>query len=463
MNNPYLSLDQQIVGDVYTSSEVMNNLTVLCDDFGSRFAGTVEEKQAADFILGCFQEYGLSEARLETYPYAGWSRGNASLKITAPIEREIPCISLPYCPSQSVNGELISVGFGGPDDFERLSGKLSDKIVLASSASSPEIGRWVHRKEKYERSVLAQAQAFIFVSEHAGVGPETGSLQNNRPAPIAGISISKEDGAFLQRLIDRKSCIQLQIETTDVNTPRISWNVVADLPAEGPDAVNEEQIVLGCHYDGHDISQGAHDPASGLVLMIESARVLAKYARSALKRTIRFIAFGTEEIGLTGAFQYVKAHQAEMDQLRFMYNLDAAGGSSRKGLVLHRWAELTSFFENAYREMSVKLPVGQKLHSYSDHFPFFLAGVPSGHMGDPESGPKGRGFGHTAYDTLEKIEIDHLRAGSAISARLALRMGADLAFQPVRRNNTSVDQIIAIDPGLEGYRVAQTLADQLSD
>ena len=41
MNNPYLSLDQQIVGDVYTSSEVMNNLAVLCDEFGSRFAGTV--------------------------------------------------------------------------------------------------------------------------------------------------------------------------------------------------------------------------------------------------------------------------------------------------------------------------------------------------------------------------------------------------------------------------------------
>ena len=77
-------------------------------------------------------------------------------------------------------------------------------------------------------------------------------------------------------------------------------------PAEGPNAINEEQIVLGCHYDGHDISQGAHDPASGLVLMIESARVLAKHARSALKRTIRFIAFGTEEIGLTGAFQYQK-------------------------------------------------------------------------------------------------------------------------------------------------------------
>lgn len=460
MPNPYLSIDQQIVGDIYTSNEVMDNLTVLCDDFGSRFAGTIAEKQAADFILDRFHEYGLSDARLEPYSYAGWSRGEATLKIIEPLERKISCISLPYCPSQSLTGELISVGFGGPDDFDRLSGQLAGKIVLASSASAPKLGRWVHRKEKYERSVLAQAQAFIFVSEHVGVGPETGSLQNNRPAPIAGISVSKEDGAFLQRLIDRKGHVRLQIETTDVNVPRTSWNVVADLSAQSDQPIAKEQIVLGCHYDGHDISQGAHDPASGLVLVIESARVLAKYARTILNRTVRFIAFGTEEIGLTGAFQYVKAHQSEMDQLRFMYNLDAAGGSSRKGFVLHRWPDLTHFFQNAYYEMATDLPVGQKLHSYSDHFPFFLAGVPSGHMGDPESGPKGRGFGHTVYDTLDKIKIDNLRAGSSIATRLALRMAMNPDFQPTRRDNMSVAKIIDNDPGLEGYRVAKTLAKQ---
>ena len=73
--NPYLQLDQQMVGDIYTSREVMENLTVLCDEYGARFAGTPEEYEAANFIAACFKRYGLQNVNLETYPYAGWTRG----------------------------------------------------------------------------------------------------------------------------------------------------------------------------------------------------------------------------------------------------------------------------------------------------------------------------------------------------------------------------------------------------
>ena len=48
--NPFLRQDQQIVGDIFTSSQVMDNLTMLCDEFGSRFGGTAGERQAAEFI-----------------------------------------------------------------------------------------------------------------------------------------------------------------------------------------------------------------------------------------------------------------------------------------------------------------------------------------------------------------------------------------------------------------------------
>ena len=48
--NPFLSVDQQIVGDIFTSTEVMDNLTILCDDFGARFGGTEEERLAAEFL-----------------------------------------------------------------------------------------------------------------------------------------------------------------------------------------------------------------------------------------------------------------------------------------------------------------------------------------------------------------------------------------------------------------------------
>ncbi len=452
--NPYLQIDQQMVGDIYTAREVMDNLTVLCDDFGSRFAGTPDERRAADFICETFNRYGLKDARLESYPYAGWSRGPATLEIVEPIHRSLHCISLPYCPTDDTTAELISVGYGSPAEYEGLSDEMKGRIVMAGSASPPDLGRWVHRKEKYERSVLGGASAFIFISESPGVGPETGSLQNDQPAPIPGISICKEDGEFLTRLMKRKGTVRLRLHTTDVNEPRTSWNVVADLPGkEHPD----EMIILGCHYDGHDISQGAVDPASGMVLVIEAARVLALYAGEQLKRTVRCVGFGTEEIGLTGAFRYADAHEGELDSVRFMYNLDAAGGSSRKGVVLHRWQDLAPFFRDAAKELAADIPVGQHMHPYSDHFPFVLKGVPTAHMGDPDAPPSGRGFGHTAYDTLDKVELENLRKGSAAAARLALRIANADDFPAQRRNAEAVQTLIDTDPGLEGYRVSLEL------
>ena len=444
-----------MVGDIYTSREAMDNLTILCDDFGSRFAGTPEERKAAEFIQETFVRYGLKNVRLEAYPYAGWSRGKATLEIVEPVQKSIPCISLPYCPADEIAAELISAGYGSPTEYEGIGDQLAGKIVMALSASPPDLGRWVHRNEKYDRAVLGGAKVFIFVSEHSGVGPETGSLQNDSIAPIPGISICKEDGAFLLRLAERYGNVRLHVRTTDINEAQTSWNVIGDLPGnESPD----EMVIVGCHYDGHDISQGAHDPASGMVSVIEASRVLSRYAANILKRTVRFIAFGTEEIGLTGAFRYVSAHNDELDKIRFMFNMDASGGAGRKGIGLHQWEELESFFKEAAKDMAAEIPIGQKLNSYSDHFPFVLKGVPSGDMSDPEAPPHGRGFGHTAYDTLEKVELENLRTASAVGARLALRIANADEFPAKRRTNTAIQEVIDSDPGLEGYRVSLELA-----
>ena len=453
--NPYLQLDQQMVGDIYTSQEVMENLTVLCDEYGARFAGTPEEYEAATFIAACFKRYGLQNVELEAYPYAGWTRGTATLEVLEPIRRTLHCISLPYCPAGDITTELVSAGYGSPAEYEALGNTATAKLVMAQSASPPDLGRWVHRKEKFERAVLAGASGFIFVSEHPGVGPETGSLQNNQEAPIPGISVCKEDGEFLKRLLTRAAGnVKLKLKTTDINEPRTSWNVVADLPGK---ETPEEMVIVGCHYDGHDISQGAHDPASGMVSVIEAARVLSTYATDSLKCTLRFIAFGTEEIGLTGAFRYVDAHASELDNIRFMLNMDAAGGASRKGIVLHHWDRLDPFFNTARQQMNAEMPVGQKVHSYSDHFPFFLKGVPSSHMGDPEAPPAGRGFGHTAYDTLDKVHLENLRAASATGARVALRCANAADFPAKRRSLEDVQKIVDTDPGLEGYRISLQL------
>src|SRR5207244_1925661 len=182
-------------------------------------------------------------------------------------------------------------------------------------------------------------------------------------APIPGISISRESAAYLERLAERFGPVALRLETTDSSAPATSWNVAGELPGSGG---SSEWVLLGCHYDGHDISQGAEDPASGAVAVLEAARVLAVHTAPADRRArIRFVFFGTEEIGLIGAYRYVDAHLAELDSLRFFLNMDAVGGAGRKGVNINRWPELDPFFENARREMAAEMPLGQKVGGFS--------------------------------------------------------------------------------------------------
>lgn len=457
-DNPFLAVERRMLGDIYTSSAAMDNLTVLCDDFGSRFSGTEGERQAVDFLARTFQEYGLENVHTEEYGYMGWTRGPARVEVVHPVRKEIPCFSLPMCPPGVVEAELVSVGDGAPAEFERLGERLRGQIVMASSRPPRGLNRTVHRSEKYQRSFLGGAAAFLYANQYEGYGPETGSIANDREAPIPGIAISRESATYLLRLAERFGAVRLRVETTDRSAPARAWNVVGDLPGGSP---NGEWVVVGCHYDGHDIAQGAGDPASGTVAVVEAARVLAAHARGddfpPRQAGIRFVMFGTEEIGLLGAYRYVDAHDDELDQVRFMLNLDAAGGGSRKGLIINHWPELDSFFEAARRQMAAEMPLGQKAEGFSDHFPFFLEGVPTAYMGDPEKVDTGRGFGHTAHDTLDKINPNNLRAAAANACRVALRIACAAEWPARRRANEAVQAIIAGEPNLE----AMCLRDQM--
>ncbi|MCZ6633499.1 MAG: M28 family peptidase [bacterium] len=450
--NPFLELDRKMVGDIHTSSEAMENMEILCDDFGSRFGGTAGERQAATFFRDKYKEYGLSKARMEPYKYASWARGETTLEIVSPVQHEIPCIALPYCPSARLEAELIDVKDGMPGDFEVR--KLRGKIVMATSFPGRGLGRSVHRSEKYARSALGGGIGFIFMNHYEGLGPATGSIANNREALIPGISISKEWGEYLLRLVRRKGKVRLKLRTRNRTRTRTSWNVVGELPGNRN---SDRWAVIGCHYDGHDISQGAHDPVSGMAAILEAARVLSAYAADRIGCGIRFIAFGTEEIGLIGAKEYVKAHLEEMGQIRLMLNMDAAGGAGRKGIVMHHWPVLDDFFEGAREQMAYDLPYGQRLSAFSDHFPFFEAGVPTASMGDVEATFSGRGFGHTAFDTLDKIKLSNLREAASVACRVLLRVACAEKWPARLRSKRVVERITKKEPNLEIVKVEAEL------
>ncbi|HEY7216018.1 MAG TPA: M28 family metallopeptidase [Thermoanaerobaculia bacterium] len=111
-------------------------------------------------------------------------------------------------------------------------------------------------------------------------------------------------------------------------------DVIARLPgAERPD----EWIVRGNHHDGW--VNGAEDPVSGMVSLLEEARGVGELAKTGWrpKRTIVYAAWDGEEPGLLGSTEWAETHADELREKAAVYiNSDSnargffgAGGSQQ--------------------------------------------------------------------------------------------------------------------------------------
>jgi len=101
------------------------------------------------------------------------------------------------------------------------------------------------------------------------------------------------------------------------------YDVVAKIPgSQFPD----EWIVRGNHHDAW--VNGAEDPISGQVALMEEARALSELLKQGwkLKRTIIYCAWDAEEQGLIGSTEWVETHADELTQKAVAYiNSDANG------------------------------------------------------------------------------------------------------------------------------------------
>ena len=453
VENPYLDVDKKIMAEIYTSSEPMDNLKVLCDVYGSRFPGTKDDLSSVKWMVKRLKKYGIKNAHYETYKIPGWKRGKATLKVTSPIKKEFDVISLPHSIGGEIEAKLVYLGDGAIDDYEKRKDECDGSVVMVTSRTPLGMTRPLHRSEKYNRSVLAGAKGWIFMNHYPAYGPPTGGISPVVPA----VGISHEDGSFLARLLEREGDVTVRIKTTDKNMEVDTYNVIFDIPGTSD---SEEFVVAGSHYDGHDISQGAVDPASGAVTVMEIAKNLWK-VRKKLKRRVRLICFGAEEIGLFGSYNYVAMHPEEMKDIRFMLNLDSGGSAGKKGVTFHNFPELEPLLKKWAAEMNADMPTDQRVGPYSDHWPFFLNGVPSGSGGDPEARRTrtGRGYGHTRYDTVDKVDQTYLRLAAANYARFLFRV-ANVDEWPARRKTQEEIQAFIEK---QGYDKTVALADKVKD
>jgi len=174
-----------------------------------------------------------------------------------------------------------------------------------------------------------------------------------------------------------------------------SPNVAAFLPGSDPLMANEH-VVYTAHLDhigelhsagageeqGDRINNGALDNASGISVMLETARMFAQ--KEAPRRSILFVAVTAEEKGLVGAEYFAMNPTVPIESIVSVVNLDMP-------LLLYDFADVIAF---GSEHSSMAGPVQAAAQSYgvelspdpfpeqnvfvrSDHYRFVQQGVPS--------------------------------------------------------------------------------------
>lgn len=440
------AIDRAICGEIWASDAANRNLETLCLECSGRFAGSANDRRAVELVTRLWEQYGLTDVHSEPFPLVAWERGETILEIVSPAQRAYPCVALPYAPACNLEAEAIDLGFGHDDDVDRAGAEVRGKIAVVKSANAPD-HRPEHRMEKYIRAKEAGAVAFLFVDGQPGMLPPTGSLAFEQSGPLdqalPSAGIPYEVGLELARWAGRGP-VRLRLRMDNRLRRATSENVVGEMPGSTTD---ERILMISAHMDGHDIAQAALDNGSGVIAVTEIARVLALQSQH-LPRTLRFIAFNAEELGMLGAYHYAREHAAELDRIQFLFNLDCVGSGGTLGFNLQNCPELVPAFQALSSPLAVDIAVAEHPVPFSDQFPFTLQGLPSAFIATAGIGGV-RGWGHTSADTLDKVDLQSIRMTAATVARLALRLANDLGSWPGRRRSSDEVKSALQKSGLE--------------
>lgn len=222
-----------------------------------------------------------------------------------------------------------------------------------------------------------------------------------------------------------------------------SANIIATKPG------NSSRVVyVGAHYDSVDAGNGADDNASGVGVLLETARMLAE---TETPYTIKFIAFGAEEDGLNGSYYYVsQLAEEEIESAVGMINLDSLaagddmliyGNHGSDGFIRELGLDIADRLNldvSTQPGLHPLYPAGTTADA-SDHVPFKYAGIPYGYLeatnwelgdGDGYTQTEKDGYvWHTEKDTLAYIAEnypgrieEHLSAFTQLLTHLLLEI-----------------------------------------
>jgi aminopeptidase YwaD len=285
-------------------------VVVLAQDIGSRPAGSDAEVAAADYIADQLTSYGFP-AVIEPFEVEYYVEQTSHLEVRSPETITLEPRTLRLSASGEATGDLVAASIGRPEDFppEGMAGQLA--LVQRGELTF---------SDKVANAATAGAAAVIVYNNEAG--PFRGELEEESAIPAVGIS--QEDGQRLLALLAQGPVtVDLSVEAGLRKVT--SHNVVARPPDD-----HCERLV-GAHYDSVEAGPGANDNASGVGVLLETARTLAIGGG---REGVCLVAFGAEEVGLVGSHNFVASLSPEERQaLQGMINLDMVGVGDQWQLI----------------------------------------------------------------------------------------------------------------------------------
>ena len=179
---------------------------------------------------------------------------------------------------------------------------------------------------------------------------------------------------------------------TDIRIINKSTQNVLGLIEGNDEELKDEYIVIGAHYDHigyggegsgsrrpylNQIHNGADDNASGVSILIELSKYFSKHNN---RRSILFIAFGAEELGLIGSKYFVNSNIIPMEKIQIMINMDMVGRLNDEQIInvsgTNTAIGLENQLANIITNFGIKSTFSSNGYGPSDHSNFYINDVP---------------------------------------------------------------------------------------
>ena len=383
-------------------------------------------------------------------------------------------------------GTLAFVGYGieeGPGGYssfgetDDLTGKIAVLMRFEPLGDDGE-SRWAEEGEswttnsyllpKFEAVLERNPEGVIFVAppgvedERAETLPTARSTRFGERAGVPVVAATPEAVDRLVQLSDhegrsledlRRAADEGEAQVVDLSAGRVrlgvemsvdqieTSNVAGVLPGRG--ALADEWVIIGAHYDhlgmgeagrsrapklvGKKIHPGADDNASGVAGVLHAARALRdRYAAlpaGADARSVLFLLFSAEEMGLLGSKDFVEEALIDADDVAAMLNLDMIGRLRDDTLTVYGVGTAEEFggmLEPYWERHGFRVKTRDGGLGPSDHASFYRGGMPvlaffTGLHDDY----------HTPSDTPDKV---NMRGGARVAGAVA-----DLAYELATR------------------------------